>query len=126
MSLSNALNLQPNLSLTKFFDDICDINSPFHNIINHTCSYLAEDKLSDVLSLRSNLSILHVNCRSLAKNFDLLKSLLNACGVALTAVCLTESWLNKSNSDDFYIPGYNFVSSPRVGKRGGWSWHLCQ
>jgi hypothetical protein len=61
---------------------------------------------------------LHINCRSLRKNFDSIHHLLTICH-PLTALALSETWLTAEIQDDYVIPGYNFVSAIREGKGGG-------
>ena len=36
-----------------------------------------------------------------------------------SAVVVSETWLDKSNSDLFNIPGYHFISNSRENKLGG-------
>ena len=83
------------------------------------CRYLTLDEYACIQHKSSNFTLLQVNCRSLSKNFESLKSsvLHNSTTPSVIAVC--ETWL-KDGDDLFYnLPGYKFVSIPRKIKRGG-------
>ena len=62
---------------------------------------------------------MHINCRSLNKNFKSLCNLLARCSGTLTAVGVTETWLSPNFEDNFCIDRYKFVSKSRTNKLGG-------
>ena len=64
------------------------------------------------------LDVIHINARSLKKNFNELENLLARIPNKLTAIAITETWLNESNQTVFSLPGYNFVSKCRTNKIG--------
>lgn len=64
-------------------------------------------------------SILHVNARSLNKNFHKLELLLNRLNHKFKVIAVTETWLNGTNEAHFKPPGYNLLSKPRTAKSGG-------
>jgi len=63
--------------------------------------------------------MLHVNCRSIRKYFNLLTSLLEVIKGKLFFIAVTEIWLAAMNEHIYEIEGYNFVSIIRSDKRGG-------
>jgi len=66
------------------------------------------------------MQILHINCRSLNSYFDSLSRLLGTAYGVLTAVAITETWLNDNSDVSAYqIHGYNFIYKRRTGKLGG-------
>lgn len=63
-------------------------------------------------------SILHCNIRSVAKNSDVLCSLLTQHSSMYDVIALTETWLRPGES--YNIPNYLFISHPReANNRGG-------
>ena len=65
------------------------------------------------------LKMMHINCRSLKRNFNNLQTLLNVLRDKLTVIAVTETWLSASLTDTIHLPGYNFVSNARTDKMGG-------
>jgi hypothetical protein len=68
---------------------------------------------------KNYFSLLHLNIRSVSKNFDSFKHLLNSQGKPIKVIGLTETWLNDTNNDNFNIEKYDFISSNRSNKKGG-------
>ena len=67
---------------------------------------------------RETLNILHINARSITKNFEGIKSLISDLKIQLTCILVSETWLN----DFKFIPqidGYNFVGMNRPNRIGG-------
>jgi len=56
---------------------------------------------------------MHINCRSITKHFDEIRSLINYISKPLTVLAISETWLKPFNEDIFQIPGYSFVSCLR-------------
>lgn len=92
-----------------------------NNISDCVSTYLNEDKLNSFFDFdnRSSLNLMHVNCRSLSKNFTSLNCLLANIDDTLTVLGLTETWLNPVSEDNFKIDGYKFMSNSRSGRNGG-------
>ena len=65
------------------------------------------------------ISFLHVNCRSLNKNFSELLALLKLIDIPVTAIAVTETWLKHSSHDCYNIHGYNCIFNSRLTKNGG-------
>ncbi|CAH3165213.1 unnamed protein product, partial [Porites evermanni] len=64
-------------------------------------------------------SSLHINIRSLPKHFDDLSEFLLTLNRSFSIIAVSETWLHRSNSDLFHLPGYHFISSHREHKAGG-------
>ena len=62
---------------------------------------------------------LHVNCRSIRKNFSSLLELLGCMNVQPSAIAITETWLGEGEGDFFSLPGYDLISVPRQDRGGG-------
>jgi len=64
----------------------------------------------------SNCSLIHVNCRSLKKNFDSLTLLLGELCFPVSAICVSGTWTVPDSEQDYCIPGYIFIVNPDLGK----------
>ena len=62
---------------------------------------------------------MHINCRSMKKNFSNIVNLVSTLSRSLTAIALTETWLTVLNQDTYLLPGYKFISRTRTNKTGG-------
>ena len=63
---------------------------------------------------------MHINCRSLVKNFNHICALLINSRISVLAV--TETWISDMaiyTAGDVVIPGYKFINQCRQGKHGG-------
>src|ERR1043165_7269477 len=83
--------------------------------------YISEDQLEKFFNFNNKqaINVIHVNMRSLKKNFDKLESLLHVASGKLSVIAETETWLTDDTKDAFFLPGYSFVSKCRSGKIGG-------
>ena len=84
--------------------------------------YYNEPELNDLIGNKKdaiNFSLLHLNSRSLLKNFDKFTQLLDSSQHEFSAIGISETWLNDINEDYVNIIGYRFISSNRVGRLGG-------
>lgn len=97
---------------------------PENNFFINNNSMLADSSYISTLDLSStmknstlcNLSLLHVNCRSLNKNFNTLTLLLDQLQYTIPVIAVTETWTTLLTEDDFQIAGYNFVAKSREHK----------
>ena len=76
-----------------------------------TPNYLSNAKVDD-------FSILHVNIRSIQKNFEKLKFLLSKLNYTFKIICLSETWCNDQKSIP-HLQNYNFLHQGRQNKKGG-------
>ena len=85
--------------------DLLDFNQ--HSI---TTKYITESESHSFFRFDdlNAINLLHLNCRSLMKNFTGLQNLLSIISGKLTAIALTETWLTLNSKSTFHLPGYNF------------------
>ena len=56
-------------------------------------------------------SVLHLNIRSMNKNFENFKEFLKNVSVSFSAICLSETWFesqDESQNSNYILSGYNF------------------
>ena len=91
----------------------CNINS----------NYLTTEEFSSNLTANNvskNLSIIHLNCRSLVANFDTVCSFLQTLNCKFDIIALSETWFNENTCTEiFSLNGYNLYTCNRKNKRGG-------
>ena len=96
-----------------------------HNSLNETihlppCHYYLPNEFKEAFVQTGNdFSILHVNVRSLCKNFDALKELLFITQYKFSMICVTETWLNDTSPFLFDIDNYSLLNVNRKGMKGG-------
>jgi len=98
-------------------DNESELYSPAHC----NCIYIDENELESFLPTcsASNLNLLHINCRSMNKNFDKLQNLLDTMKAKFTIIAVTETWLSKTTDELYNLEGYNFTNISRTDKKGG-------
>ena len=62
---------------------------------------------------------MHINCRSVSKNFNSILDLLDIAATSVTFIAVTETWLTPVTESNYVIPNYHLVSQPRLNKPGG-------
>ena len=95
---------------------------PDYNCLNSytaSSSYYTLQQFIDNVHKSKDLSIIHINCRSLNANFTDLKILLETLDFSFDVIGLTETLINESNADVFQLDGYDFYHRNRVAKHGG-------
>ena len=104
----------------------CDPDLNFYNSMINTnlnCDYFLEDSFNDrckqLCISNKNFSIIHVNIRSMMKNFDNLREYLDNFSVNFGVLGITETWLNNDTVNLIDLPGYHHVSNHRTSKKGG-------
>ena len=106
----NDSNQDPDIN---FYNDICSIET--------SCLLPCEanNKLKRFSS--ETFSILHVNIKSMTKNFETFKKYYNSLNFSFSITCLSEAWANdnkpKKNSL-FQLEGYNPVNQIRKNYKG--------
>jgi hypothetical protein len=117
------IDKSPDISVKPITTVIEKLNS----IMNLTdCSpilytpYVTTDKLSSSILQNTLLTMLHVNCRSLRKNYNSLINLIDQIGLNIDVIAVTESWLScNDNMDILSISGYNTEFMNREYNKGG-------
>ena len=100
----------------NFFDknDFSKINAQYYSLDELQENRIAPDNKS--------FSILHVNIRSLNKNFENFKLMLSDLNYEFSMICLSETWCSNEsfqNNSDYNLSQYNSVHQERKNKRGG-------
>jgi hypothetical protein len=83
------------------------------------CKYYAPADVIQCLQPQSSFFILHLNARSLPKNFNKLKLLLIELQINPSVICITETWFTNFNYKSYYLPGYTLEVINRQDKIGG-------
>ena len=110
-------------NLPSSLDDDSGLDSGANSYLHENKSkFITTEEISQLQIFPDSLSVLQINCRSLSKNFEQLKNLLNNFNKKPSLISLSERWIKPSdNVSIFALCGYNFVSTPRKHKRGGGS-----
>ena len=116
----NAINHEMLSDINNLYSDSEEINTGF-------CSkteYILESELGKFweqnYTMSSIYKIMHVNSRSIKKHFNEIEYLVYQNNSHKPHfVCITETWLNKTNESIFKLEGYNFVSQCRNSKKPG-------
>ena len=110
---------------------LLDNNSdPDENFFDETSFSKIDAQYFSLAELKENhnaldnrsFSILHVNIRSLNKNFGNFKSMLSDLSYDFSVICVSETWCSNDsfqNNSDYNLSQYNSVHQERKGKRGG-------
>ena len=106
-----------------------EIDPDFHFYTNscsikHTkCDYFIEDTFIDKFtksgSFDRNLSVFHLNVKSLPKHYDELEMYLDSLRFPFSFIGLTETWLGECKENLYELPHYVSVTKSRNSKRGG-------
>ncbi|XP_065671724.1 uncharacterized protein LOC136089600 [Hydra vulgaris] len=90
--------------------------------LQSNCSYFYTFEIKEFLE-RDKFNAIHLNIRSLKKNFENLCNSFEENLTIFSVICLTETWCSSADSNldnNFKIPGYNLISLGRkTNKRGG-------
>ena len=110
-------------------EDERDLDENFFNEVNtqnFECSYLFPNEIESFLSEKENsetINAIHVNTRSLSKNFDNLLDILRESNNSFNVLCLTETWCTDStlkSNTNLRLPNFDIISQERkTNKRGG-------
>ena len=86
-------------------------------------NFLMTEVKSSLASFDPNaFSVLHLNIRSMKKNFENFKEFLKNLSVSFSAICLSETWYEsqeESQNSNYILSGYNFFYQYRQYSRGG-------
>lgn len=86
-------------------------------LLDKNTDYYDENQVKTFFENDTCLSAMHLNCRSLHKNFDKVKELIMKNSLHFCA--LTETWCNDDTTDLLQIQDYQFVTNNRLLGRGG-------
>lgn len=118
-SLYDLLNDDDNNDNSEFIDTIGKISG--NHDINAQSKYYNIDEYTSAVNTNTNYytNIIHLNIRSLSKNFDLLRSMLNCLPKHPDVIALTETWLNNTNKHLYQLDGYSSFHLVRTTREHG-------
>ena len=89
----------------QFHNDptLCNDPANFNYNCNHVSPYMSMNELNKLKYNSNTLSVLQLNGRSIVKNFDNLKLLLNSIHNKFEVISICETWFNKFNMNLFGI-----------------------
>jgi hypothetical protein len=100
-------------------------NFPF---LDSPSIYFVEDELNSLISTNAfekpGFSVMHINARSLCRNFENCRSMLARITHQFSVIGISETWLTDQTLDTVNTQGYNFISNHRKSKTGGWYWSI--
>ena len=112
-------------------DNSC--NSDLHvfntNIQNLDTPYILPEEFQNFLddNISERLPILHLNIRSINKNFETFKNFLSTLNYNFSIICFSETWLEETNNENsnYELPGYYSIHQIRNNRKGdGISIHI--
>ena len=94
------------------FELMCDSNCNQSKMSNINNSF--QDKTSN------SFSLLHINSRSINKNFDSVENFLDSLNrFSFSVIGISETWLKSTSPDTFNIANYHMIHADRKKGRGG-------
>ena len=115
---SNFENQTYNTLNISDLDDHNKENS-LRNVVKEN-EYYTPDNLSKFETVsKDSFSLMHVNIRSLNKNFEELKLLLLKVNFQFKIICVTETWCHSEDINNFQIPNYIVIHQVRKNKNVG-------
>lgn len=116
-----VLSLEPESKTSSNIDDIDPDRNLFGTKKTWSSDYISLDRLqqrlSDASANNANLTIIHINCRSVIYKIPEISDIINKTHPDIIA--LTETWLEENLLDTIHIPEYKFVGKARESGRGG-------
>ena len=96
--------IQPNQILLTYENDPDKNCFNNHISFNANTPYLTPNSVNATLNPNSaNFSLLHLNIRSLNKNFENFKQMLFDLQTQLTVICLSETWCQENSAANSFI-----------------------
>ena len=103
-------------------DSACDPDLNFFNkyVKNYDTKYLSPDDFKDFIEkpVTNLFSILHLNIRSIKKNFDNFKKILCSLDFTFSVICFSETWFDKLDSFTYDLPNYTSIDQKRSDRKG--------
>ena len=106
-------------------DNSCDPDLHFFNtnIQNLDTPYILTEEFQNFLDddISENLSILHLNIRSIKKSFETLKKISSTVNYNFSIICFSETWLDETTSENlnYELPVYYSIHQIRNNLKGG-------
>ena len=113
-----SLKLNPFLFDDQFRDIANDSGHLNDYHVSNICNYVFDNNdLTNVCN--DDFSILHLNARSINRNFDSIHNFISNFNHTFSIITLSETWLNDDSPKLIDIDDYILLSAPRVGRRSG-------
>ena len=89
--------------------------------MNDKCNYYLSDTFKDKFTgMNTNLSLIHINSRSLSKDFQSITDYLLSLNHTFSIIGFSETWFSDTNTPQLtQMAGYTIVQSNRKSKKGG-------
>ena len=104
-------------------DSACDPDLNFFNkyVKIFDTKYLSPGDFKDFIekTITNLFSVLHLNIRSIKKNFDNFKKFLCSLDFTFSVICFSETWLDKLDSFTYDLPNYTSIDQKRSDRKGG-------
>ena len=85
----------------------------------YTCNYYTPSEFNVHLKNNDEFSLIHLNARSLHKNFDNISEFLSTLNNNFSVIAISETWISGTPIIPFQLDGYDFVNFDRITGRGG-------
>ena len=108
-------------NVPRFSPDLIDIGEYEGineiEIINDQCNYYHKPlTVNDVTNI--SLNVMHLNARSIPKNFDRICSLVTHSKIGFDVIAISESWLAENSPAQYSLPGFNMINACPESYRG--------
>ena len=104
-------------------DQDSDVNFYQTQISSLDTGYYIPNEVKENLEIFQQkwFSVLHLNIRSMIKNFESFRELLDSLCFSFSAICLSETWCqpHETSNSNLQIPGYLSLHHTREDRRGG-------
>jgi hypothetical protein len=121
--MTNILNQLPSLKTEDMLNAFANQNQDNHMQIdrfNIDSPYIDTTYLQSINNkLNNKFSILHLNMRSLPKNYEPFMDTLNISQAKFSAIVLSETWLREDTKNNHVLKGYKSYHTVRAERRGG-------
>ena len=110
----------------KFSNDDPDVNF-YHDVSMLDTQYLMPDKFKTNFKdfSKNSFSVLHLNIRSINKNFEAFTEFYSKLNYIFSVICFSETWASEENinkNSTFQLKSYNVIHQVRNSRKGG---ELC-
>ena len=95
-----------------------DTPLPEYQALLESCQYSTLGNLNQSCLSQSNLLVLHLNIRSLPKNFDVLEHFVHNLAHKPYIIIISETWLDAALASSFNLDGYSLETSSQPDPRG--------
>lgn len=102
--------------MNEFGSDI-DADKHLFNTVGNYCKYYSNEQSREI-NTDGAFTVIHVNSRSLYKNFDNIKELLSQFK-KFSVIAVSETWLDDEKGPEVEMVGYELFTLNRNRKKGG-------